>query len=76
MPKPCRIVAADFDPRTWELELKLSNGNASTWDLTRYDGFGMETAALLAPRVCECGACVWFPDFPPPGAILIFDWSE
>lgn len=76
MPEPCRIVAARFDPRMWELELTLSSGAASTWDLTKYDGFGMETAALMSPRVCECGASVWFPDFPPPGAILTFDWSD
>jgi hypothetical protein len=73
MSGPLRIVAAHFDPRMWWLELTTSTGETDTWDLTKYDGFGMDTGALLSVRICECGTSVWFPDFPPPGAIMTFE---
>lgn len=73
MLEPPRIVAAHFDPQLWWLELTASNGRTDTLDLTKYNGFGMDSDALMSVKICECGMSVWFPDFPPPGAILTFE---
>jgi hypothetical protein len=73
MPERLRIVAAHFDPRLWYLELTASSGDTDTLDLTKYSGFGMDSRALMSVRICSCGTSVWFPDFPPPGAIISFE---
>jgi hypothetical protein len=67
-----RIAAASFDPGSWELALTTKEG-VEVLDLTKYGGFGMDGNALRSPMVCECGQSVWFPHFPPPGAVIAFE---
>lgn len=57
----------------WLLELTDISGETIDLDLTRYDGFGLDGGALRRLEICACGACIWFPDFPPPGAMLAFE---
>lgn len=73
MPQDFKITAARFDPRTWLLEVTRSSGETSEWDLTKYDGFGLDSNALKRVEICECGRTISFPDFPAPGAIITFE---
>jgi hypothetical protein len=66
------IMYANFDPDSWQLVLTKANGENEALDLTKYGGFGLDSGALKSPAVCECGRSIWFPGFPPPGAIISF----
>jgi hypothetical protein len=67
-----KSVKAPYHPDSWELALKMASGETETLDLTKDGGFGLDSKALKSVAVCECGRCVWFPDFPPPGAVISF----
>lgn len=73
MQKDAKIAAAKFDPRMWSLELTDITGETMDLDLTKYDGFGLDGAALERVEICACGSMVWFPDFPAPGAMIAFE---
>jgi len=71
-----RIIAAGFDPHSWDLTLTTDDGFKDAMDLTKYTGFGMNSKALIDPKICECGRSIWFPHFPPPGGVISFESSE
>ena len=76
MSEDLKIVSARFDPEKWELELTTSSGDTSVLDLTKYNGFGLDSEALRRVEICDCGLTVSFPDFPAPGALLTFEPLE
>lgn len=65
-----KITAARFDPQMWLLALTDISGETVDLDLTKYDGFGLDGAAMKRVEICACGSMVWFPDFPAPGAMI------
>lgn len=73
MPEAFKITAARFDPVMWSLEVTASSGETDVLDLTKYDGFGMDSNALKRIEICECGLTISFPDFPVPGAMITFE---
>lgn len=76
MPRDVKITTARFDLGLWSLEVTRSDGKVDTWDLTKYDGFGLDGDALKRVEICECGLTISFPDFPPPGAMLTFEFRD
>ena len=74
-----KIIAANFDPRLWTLDLTVAKGDQTEvidLDLTKYDGFGLDGAVLSRTAICECAGMVFFPDFPAPGAMLTLEPLE
>jgi hypothetical protein len=71
-----KITGARFDPRMWTLDLTVTDGEKTEtidYDLTKYDGWGIDGDALKRTQICECAAMVFFPDFPAPGAMITFE---